>query len=67
MNDIGRLVITLKRKKEWIVFSLPNNQKIKLLIDHHRSNNINLSQVVIDCPKNIQISREINEGIGNHY
>ena len=59
------LMMGIKKNKEWMIFELPNGEKIKILIKTHKSGNPNQAVIAIDCPKNIKINRLINDNIGN--
>lgn len=61
-----RLVLTVKRNKDQIKFTLPNNQEIKIIMLQHKSGNNNYIRTVIECPEDIKIKREFNDEHGNH-
>lgn len=60
----GRLVVTVKKNLEWTKCVLPNGESLRFLIRDAKCGNPKLSKVVIDCPRNINIIREI-DGNGN--
>lgn len=63
MNNIGRLVVTIKKDTDWVKFTLPDDREIKVLVK--KASNSSFNKVVIDCPKDIKVNRVVNDNIGN--
>lgn len=63
-SETGRLIKTIKKEKEWLVFGLPNGQTFRFAVkDNERDKRY--SGILIECPKNIKISSETYEPNGN--
>lgn len=60
---MSRLVLSVKKDVEWVVLNLPDGKKIKVL--YKKANNPRQGTLVIECPKDINIKREIDEDFGN--
>lgn len=64
-SEIGRLVKTIRKEKEWLVFKLPNGQSFRFAVKDSKRDE-KYAGILIECPKNIKISTEKYEHDGNH-
>ena len=58
--DNGALVIAVTKDQDWMVFQLPDGREIKVLLRDMNHACKSKVKVVIDCPKDIRVTREKN-------